>query len=148
VGGQWIGQDGKDFVGPSPVAGPDGIQDIHIRLTGLPTNRMIRFVDIQGYGGSRWQYGAPRGNWKAAVFEQRPAGTADVYIQPDRKETGRPFQITILYGDGSTSQLWLYGGAADPSLKVRFSAHRKPVHVARVKAPALRPTVKIPFHQT
>ncbi len=117
-GGVWLGQDGHDFVGPYPVAVPDGVQDIHIALGGLPAGQTIVFADVQGLGGSRWQYGGPWGNWKAALVQPAGSTTADLYLQPDRVETGRPFQILLRYGDGSTSEFWVTGGVADPGLRM------------------------------
>ncbi len=118
VTGQWLGQDGHDLVGPYPVAVPDGIQDIHIRLSGLPADRAITFIDIQGLGGSEWQYNGPWGPWKAALVRSPGATTADVYLQPDRVETGRPFQFLIRFDDGSQAQFWVNGGSANPNLRM------------------------------
>lgn len=116
--GVWLGQDGHDFVGPSPIAAPDGVQDMHIALAGLPTDQPIVFVDVQGLGGSRWQYGGPWGHWKAALVRQPGSASADLYLQPDRIETGRPYQILLRFRDGSTSEFWVVGGVADPSLRM------------------------------
>lgn len=115
---QWQGQDGRDLVGPYPVAVPDGVQDIHLVLGGLPTNRRIAFVDVQGLGGSRWQFGGPWGPWKAALIQRPSGGIADLYLQPDRFETGRPFEITLRYVGGGTATIWVNGGTADPTLKM------------------------------
>jgi hypothetical protein len=116
--GRWIGQDGRDLVGPYPVAVPDGIQDIHVALAGLPAGKTIAFVDVQGLGGSQWQYGGGWGPWKAALVRTAGSTTADLYIQPDRAESGRPFQVTLRYTDGSTDAFWVIGGTADPRLRV------------------------------
>ena len=129
VSALWLGQDGKDYVGSSATSAGDGIQDIHIRMSGLPTNRMIKLVDIQGQGGGQWQFGTSVGFWRAAVFQQVLAGTADIYINPDRTETGRPFQITVTYGDNSTSTIWLQGGTANPGLT--STAHQARVLASR-----------------
>jgi hypothetical protein len=32
----WDGQDGTDLVGPNTSVGPDGVQDIHLHLSGRP----------------------------------------------------------------------------------------------------------------
>jgi hypothetical protein len=119
VAGMWLGQDNHDYVGPYPVAVPDGIQDIHIQLGGLPPNKDLTFVDVQGLGGSRWQYGIKSGHWRIVMTRSKGSTTADLYLQADRYETGRPFEIKLGFKDGSTAGLWVTGGTADPTLPVR-----------------------------
>ncbi len=118
VSGQWLGQDRHDLVGPYPVAVPDGTQDVHLVLSGLPLDRTIRFIDIQGLGGSQWQFGGGWGPWKAALVRSPVSTSADLYIQPDRIETGRPFQVTIQFTDGFSTTLWIPGGQAVPNLRM------------------------------
>lgn len=137
--GAWLGQDGRDLVGPYPVEVPDGIQDIHIALSGLPADRTIVFADVQGLGGSRWQFGGPWGPWKAALVRSPGASTADLYLQPDRVETGRPFQVFLRFDDGSTAEFWVAGGPADPGLRMpggdglRLSSAPGPAGPARAR---------------
>ncbi|MDB5350390.1 MAG: hypothetical protein JWN86_1637 [Planctomycetota bacterium] len=116
--GVWLGQDGRDLVGPGSPGKPDGIQDIHVVLNGLRSDRAIVFIDIQGLGGSRWQFGGQSGPWKAVLVRSPGATTADLYLQPDRIETGRPFSVTVQYNDGSRAAFWISGGAANPALHV------------------------------
>ncbi len=113
--GQWLGQDGHDLVGPSPVAGPDGIQDVHIALAGLRADHAITFVDIEGLGGGQWQYGGGWGPWRAALVRSSGSSSADLYFQPGQVETGRPFVVALVYDDGVSVKFWVAGGAADPS---------------------------------
>jgi hypothetical protein len=119
--GIWIGQDNRDYVGPYSVAVPDGIQDIHIQLGGLPPKKTLTFVDIQGYGGSRWQFGGNSGHWKIVVVRARGASTADLFLQADRFETGRSFEIALRFNDGTSSRFWINGGTADPTLPLKPS---------------------------
>jgi len=35
LGVSWVGQDGKDYVGPGLGVGPDGVQDLHLKLSNL-----------------------------------------------------------------------------------------------------------------
>jgi hypothetical protein len=114
--GVWAGQDGHDFVGPWPVAVPDGIQDIHIVLVNLPANRQISFIDIEGFGGGQWQYNGPWGPWQVHLVRALGSNTASIYFQPSQVETGRPFWILLRYADGSTDGFWVIGGQANPHL--------------------------------
>jgi hypothetical protein len=116
--GTWIGQDGHDVVGPSSIVAPSGIQDIHMTIAGLPAARTITFAAIDGLGGGEWDYKGPWGVWAAAVVRSPGATTADVYAEPYQTETGRPFQVTLRYDDGSTSSFWIQGGTADPNLRM------------------------------
>ncbi len=112
----WLGQDGHDLVGPSSTPGPDGIQDVDIELEGLPTNLSIVKADIVGAGGGEWTYNGTSGAWAAALVQTPSASTADLYFEPYQVETGRSFSITLTYRDGSTAQISLQGGTANPNL--------------------------------
>jgi hypothetical protein len=116
VSAVWLGQDGNDLVGPSSTPGPDGIQDIDIELLGLPTNLSIVKADIIGGGGGEWVYNGTSGTWAAALVQTPGASTADLFIEPYQVETGRSFSITLTYSDGSTAQVSLQGGTANPNL--------------------------------
>ena len=130
-----LGQDGSDLVGRSATTGPDGLQDVHIVLAGLPTNLAIRTVDVNPYGYGHYQYAVPDlpagtpglepGAWRAALLRVSTglhsfAATADLYVQPDRPEDGRNhWDIRVTYVDGSTSFTSTWGiVVSDPSLPV------------------------------
>ncbi|WZP00081.1 Ig-like domain-containing protein [Isosphaeraceae bacterium EP7] len=121
--GTWIGQDGQDFTGPWNNLAPDGVQDMHVRLTGLAGDRALGKVLIRGYGSGQWAYNAPgvaspADGWGVAVVRDAGATTADLFFEPYQVETGRPFQFDITYGDGATEVIWVAGGAADPNLRM------------------------------
>jgi hypothetical protein len=114
--GVWIGQDGQDRVGPSSVAKPSDVQDIHIVLDGLPPGRAVVHAAISGEGADEWQYKGKWGPW-AAVLEQEPGSRrADLFIEPARVETGRRFTIKLRYDDGGSSDLVVQGRRANPRL--------------------------------
>jgi len=115
---RWLGQDGRDLVGPSPKLEPSDVQDIHVSLHGLPANKTITRATMKGYGGSQWDYNGPYGSWKAVLERKEGSTTADFYGEPDRVETGRPFTMTLLFDDGSTLELPFPGGKADPNLRM------------------------------
>jgi hypothetical protein len=115
----WLGQDGHDLVGPSSVPGPDGVQDVHIALAGLPANLTVVQADVQGQGGGEWKYsGAPGGAWAAALVQAPGSTTADLYIEPYQVETGRSFSVQLTYSDQSTAVVSFQGGKADPNLRM------------------------------
>jgi hypothetical protein len=122
LSGTWLGQDAHDYVGPSSVPGPDGVQDIHISISGIPTGRQIAFADFQGLGGGDWEFNGPNGPWAAVVLQQPGASAADMYLEPYQTETGRPFQLSVRYDDGSTDGTWVSGGTADPNLRMPGAA--------------------------
>jgi hypothetical protein len=119
--GFWLGQDGHDLVGPSPVAAPDGIQDIHIAVAGLPASRTITSIVVKGLGSGDWEYNGPTGTWKAALVRTPGFTTAGIFIQPYQVETGRPFNIRMTFDDGSIAGFWIKGGSADPTLHMPAS---------------------------
>ncbi|QEH32859.1 Thermophilic serine proteinase precursor [Aquisphaera giovannonii] len=103
-----LGQDGQDFVGTGRDAGgPDGRQDIHIALAGLPASKSISWIDVTGYGGGEWRYDGAYGTDLAALVRSPGATTADLYVQPYQDETGREFAATIHYGDGTSVVLYI-----------------------------------------
>lgn len=116
--GRWLGQDGHDFVGPSHQPGPDTFQDVHIQIGGMTPGKIITFLDIQGLGGSRWQFAGTAGHWSAVVTRDPASTTADIFIQPDRAETGRPFEVRIAFNDGSEAFFWINGGIANPKRRM------------------------------
>ena len=69
--GVWVGQDGHDFVGPSSTPGPSDVQDLHVRLLGLPPARDYD-NHIDRLGGGRWVYHGGWGPWAGHL--ERPAG--------------------------------------------------------------------------
>jgi hypothetical protein len=117
---RWIGQDGHDFVGPSSELKPSGVQDIHIRLQGLPRTELESAV-IKGFGGDEWQVNGRHGPWKAHMIRQPGAAQADLYMEPTRVETGRQFTIELVLADGRKAEIMLVGGKARPDLRMEGS---------------------------
>lgn len=141
---RWVGQDGRDYVGPNTLGRPDGSQDIHLVLGNLRANRAIVAVTISGLGGGVWSSTAANGAWRARVVHAARTRTADLYIQPYQEEEGRPFRIEVRYDDGVVASTWVQGGKASPNVKPSrareqstVSARRsRPTRAARV---AVRP---------
>lgn len=114
--GTWLGQDGVDKVGPTTRAEPSDVQDIHIRLDGLPP-RAIDVVTIKGLGGDSWN-SKGEGGWMIAVERSRDLSHAELYLEPARVETGRGFEVIIDFTDKSRAGFFIDGGRADPNLRV------------------------------
>jgi hypothetical protein len=115
--GRWLGQDGKDFVGPNSAEAPSGVQDIHIQIGGLPKGGKVEHVSVRGLGGDEWQYNGPNGPWRAHLERKEGSPTADLYLEPTRPETGRGFTINVRMDDGSSAECIVEGGRADPNLR-------------------------------
>jgi hypothetical protein len=120
--GVWLGQDGADLVGPAPLSGPDGLQDVHIRLTGLPADRIVTAVEVVGLGGGRWRSDGLGGSGAVALVRAPGATTAELYFAPSAREVGRPFSIVLGYDNGTGAGVWVPGGVADPGLRVPTTA--------------------------
>ena len=119
--GVWIGQDGHDFVGPSSTPGSSDVQDLHVRLLGLPPAEEIATITVDRLGGGRWVYHGGWGPW-AASLERTPRGeTADLYLEPSHAENPS-LHVTLHYGDGTTSEFDVSGGRADVNLRMPNAA--------------------------
>ncbi|WP_165243545.1 discoidin domain-containing protein [Paludisphaera soli] len=122
------GQDGRDFIGSGPnSSGPDGFQDVHITLAGLPAGKTIARVVVTGEGGGEWRYQGAPGTDRAVLV--RNGAKADLYIQPYQDESGRSLVIDVYYTDGTSSRAVMSGLYASARLAVR-------VDVATLSAPA------------
>ncbi len=111
---KWVGQDGKDFVGGEP--GPNGYQDVHIVLSGLPVGRTLTEVVFKGHGRGLWNNQVTN---KAAVHIVKGSkpGSFDFYLEPFERETGREFELKWKLDDGRAGGLYFPGGKADPNLR-------------------------------
>src|SRR5512135_275262 len=101
----------SDFTAWSNQLGGDGIQDAHIVLSGLPTDKSIASIDINRYGGGDWFYNVPN-HWQAALENYTPgSSTADLFFQPINNltpdggpgkgtDSGSQYTVNITYNDG------------------------------------------------
>ncbi|HWE40636.1 MAG TPA: hypothetical protein VG406_29085 [Isosphaeraceae bacterium] len=122
--GRWLGQDGHDVVGPSSAPGGSDVQDIHIALKGLPAGKGVKDGVVKGLGGDEWAIHGPFGPWKAELVRKEGATTADLYLEPTRVETGRPFSVHLQFDDGTTADFDVDGGKADPDRRMPSAALR------------------------
>src|SRR5438876_948309 len=92
--GKWLGQDGHDLVGGNPGPSKNGYQDIHVAIKGLPANHELAKVEIRGFGSGAWA--STVNNQSTVLIVRQPRSTsADLYFEPDRREVGRSFDITL-----------------------------------------------------
>jgi hypothetical protein len=82
---QWLGHDKQDRVGSGPSVGPDGVQDVRIRLAGVSTKVSVKAMRIEGPGGSKWESGANPELLPSAEYwpDPRKLGEGDLFFQPD-----------------------------------------------------------------
>jgi hypothetical protein len=98
-----LGQDGHDLVGADASQGPDGIQDLHLHLSGLPA--AVAGIDITAPGGFEWATEPdPAGAALAEYFPSASPGQGDLFLNPeirsDRAPAGGPLPL-----GGSTGSL-------------------------------------------
>ena len=120
-GGVWVGQDGHDFVGPSSALGPSDVQDIHVRLSGLPPGEEIASAAITRQGGGQWMVNGPWGPWKAYLDRAPHAATADLYLEPSHAETVS-LHVALRYADSTASEFDVKGASADVNKRMPGAA--------------------------
>src|SRR3954469_19132933 len=122
--GRWLGQDGHDFTSASPELKPNGYQDIHIVLDGLPPQRTIRRIVVRPYGSGEYQYNGPPGSWPVALRRAEGSRSADLFVETGHVETGRAFELAITFDDGTRADVTVAGGKADPNRRMPGASPR------------------------
>jgi hypothetical protein len=118
ISGRWQGQDRHDYCGAvGNSIGPNGVQDIHVHLSGLP-RQAVTSARITGHGEHEWSFGAAPNQFAAVLLRKPGAATAELYFEPLKVETGREFCVTLRFADGSSVDVYLPGGKADPNLRM------------------------------
>jgi len=121
--GRWLGQDRHDYCGAvTNAVAPNGVQDVHIALGGLPARREILSAEITGHGSGAWQYKGTPGQYAATLLRRPGSPQADVYFEPQQAETGREFCVKLRFDDGAVVDVYLKGGKADPHLPMPGAA--------------------------
>jgi hypothetical protein len=120
VAAQWVGQDGRDCVGPGPSVGPDGIQDVRIRIGKLGVKVPIRSIRVDSAAGLHWEFGPnPQLSPNAElVRDAKDPSRADLYFQPQRDLAGQRLKITVFYVNEKRDMATVAGGRFSPTLRI------------------------------
>jgi hypothetical protein len=105
---QWIGQDQHDFVQVGAPQSGNGIQDVHIRLRGLPSQKQIKQLRLLVRTPPQaWLLDPTNSpNWRLIVQRSGNSGTADVFFEPPGADLfDNVIQMTLTYSDDSTDKL-------------------------------------------
>ena len=135
---RWIGQDNHDVAQAKSEAGANGIQDIHVQLSGLVRHRPIKQL-ILSQGLYLWKSDTGKSkNWKLVVEHAAGSGIADLYAEPLKADrNGELFKVTVIYEDGAKVSAEVKASTAtDNELKVVADAGKAAVPVA-VGTPAV-----------
>jgi hypothetical protein len=126
----WQGQNGFDYAQPGIGVGPNGIQDISLRLENLPKNAKLKSVDATvEFPGGRQVWSSTRhddGQWKL-VLQPKPTGhclNVALFIEPPTLDVyDRTFILRVTMDD-DTEQEWKVTAATHTrnALKVGKSA--------------------------
>ena len=104
-----LGQDGTDLVGPDAAQGSDGIQDLHLQLSGL--SDPVAEISVKAPGGFAWATQPdPSGFAMAEYFASSTAGTGDLYINPQVRSTAGVNGATLPLGGSTGSLIQLTNG--------------------------------------
>lgn len=106
---QWLGQDGSDYVQAGAAPGPNGVPDIHIRLSGLAFNTPIKQLVLACHNPmqrSVWRLEPSRTpNWRLHLERLSGTDVGDVYVEPDSQDAfGHYFTLTVVYQDNRTAR--------------------------------------------
>ncbi len=96
---QWVGQVARDRTGPGPAVGPDGLQDVQLRLERLSPKAEIRTITLDAPGGLAWRYGTNPEAKPNAEFLRDPKDPSrgDLFFQPDRDLAGTTLTVKVSY---------------------------------------------------
>jgi hypothetical protein len=137
-----LGQDGVDLVGPDASQGPDGIQDLHLRVTGL-TDAVGQIV-IQAPGGFEWATAPdPTGAALAEYFPSTTPGAGDLYLNPQIRSDLPAAGGTLPLG-GSTGSLIPLGNGVALAVAITYQNQPSPAPVNVAVSGLSSPTLPMP----
>ncbi|HVW38702.1 MAG TPA: NPCBM/NEW2 domain-containing protein [Pirellulales bacterium] len=106
----WIGQDNRDVaqVGGAP-AKANGIQDAHIRLTGLRSGQAIKQLNLIFQHPKRrglWRLDPSKSPaWRLVMERPQEGQTADLYFEPNEFDSfEQTYAVNVVYADGQTAK--------------------------------------------
>jgi Big-like domain-containing protein len=108
-----LGQTGEDIVGTTSQT-PDGIQDVHIGLSGVQGT--ITGVTITGGDlGGRWETPFNGANWVVAIRPQTNPSLVDLYFDFFRPNSF--YTLDVTFADGSIQTIQSSTSLSDASLR-------------------------------
>lgn len=120
---KWIGQDGRDWTGRYAAVGPDGIQDVVLRISGISDKLgKLNALRVEAEGGPIWEWGVnPDRVWNAEIIrDPKNPREADMLMSPPLQSIdGKPLKLTIWYGQNRDHEFTgtAVAGKSDPDLK-------------------------------
>jgi hypothetical protein len=114
---RWLGQDGRDRVGPTAAVGPDGWADLILELDNLTSGEEIQAIEMIS-GTNRWAVGT--NPWAVAsaelVRDANNRSKAWVFLAPIGLEPGAAIDLRVLYGNKTHDTARVRVGPFDPRL--------------------------------
>lgn len=109
---QWIGQDNHDLAQVGAAPGGNGIQDLHIRLTGLPfRTKIVQILAFARWPGQVrvWRLDTTNTpHWRIHMERDGADPTAELYFEPHAQDAfEKTFNFVITFDDGETKKLTL-----------------------------------------
>jgi hypothetical protein len=122
-GAEWLGQDGNDLVSVGPSVGPDGLQDVHIHLSGMAVGVAVKAIRIEGPAGARWEQGRnPKLLSNAELIrDPKDASKGELYFQPDRDLSNHRLKVMVAYDNDNLDVTVLIAGACNAALSMPAS---------------------------
>ncbi len=137
-----LGQDGRDLVGPDASQGPDGIQDLHLRFSGLSST--VGEITIQAPGGFQWATAPdPSGAALAEYFPSSIAGHGDLYLNPQVRSDLPPAGGSLPLG-GSTGRLIQLVNGVVMTVTIDYQSQASPATVTVAVSEMVSPTDPMP----
>ncbi len=102
---EWIGQEPRDLVQVGAVSEGNGIQDIHLRATGLTAKNLTQISIVSKPLFKVWRLNPQQSpHWKIAVERIGQASVADIYFEPPAKDLfEQELAVTLTFDDNSNA---------------------------------------------
>jgi len=138
-----LGQDGHDLVGPDASQGPDGIQDLHLQLSGL--SGTVQQIVIEAPGGFEWATAPdPTGAALAEYFPSSTPDQGDLYINPQVKSDLAVAGGSLPLG-GSTGSLIGLANGVSLSVAIDYQGQTSPDIASVLVSGLVSPTDPMPL---
>jgi hypothetical protein len=134
---EWIGQESRDLVQVGAVAEGNGIQDVHLRATGLTAKNLTQIAIVCKPLFKVWRLDPKQSpHWKIAVERIGQASVADIYFEPPTKDLfEQELAVTLTFDDNSnaTGTLKAAGHTSDQTAMPADSTAVAPRRLATVQ---------------